>query len=138
MLEMWESVFADDSTKDVTLVGADAKEVRAHSLILSKSSDVFKEMLSSDMSEGRTKVIKLSEYSAEELQFALRLLYTGQVDASDWGNVGVSLLLPHPQKKTKKMTKILTKNVNKNSPKVASHVTFDLKFGISVKNYGDP
>ena len=52
--------------------------------------------------------------------------------------MGVSRLLPHPTKKTKILTKSLTQEISKNSPKVASHVTFDLKFGISVKNDGDP
>ena len=52
--------------------------------------------------------------------------------------MGVSLLLPHPPKKTKILTKILTKKMSKNSPKVASHDFFDLRFGISEKNDGDP
>ena len=48
--------------------------------------------------------------------------------------MGVSRLLPHPTKKTNILTKILTQKMSKNSPKVASYATFDLKFGIGLKN----
>eukprot|EP00973_Karenia_brevis_P046099 6385676-Karenia_brevis.AAC.1 len=78
VLHMWERMFDDEDSKDVNLIGSDGAPVRVHSCVLSNTSDVFKCMLQSPMKEGKSKDIKLDSFSATQLRFITRLLYTGQ------------------------------------------------------------
>ncbi|CAE8641789.1 unnamed protein product, partial [Polarella glacialis] len=47
----------------------------------------FKQMLASPMREGQDKRVELKGFSGTQLNFLMRLLYTGQVHSSDWDNV---------------------------------------------------
>ena len=69
--------------KDIIFEVADG-ELEAHSVVLKASSDVFKQMLQSQMSEGTSRRISLPEVSVVAMKVFLRLLYTGRVDVSDW------------------------------------------------------
>jgi len=83
VVEFWEQLFEDETSKDVKLKARDGS-VRVHSLILSQMSAAFKAMLNAGMSEERTKTINLDNFSTAQLKFVLRLMYTGQIDSSDW------------------------------------------------------
>lgn len=87
VFDMTERLFALPG-KDVTFVLSDG-EVEAHSLVLMAGSEVFQEMMKSEMLEGRTRRIELQE-NAATIRVFLRLLYTGHVDSSDWttGSIG--------------------------------------------------
>mmetsp|Transcript_56682 Transcript_56682/g.184471 ORF Transcript_56682/g.184471 Transcript_56682/m.184471 type:complete len:238 (+) Transcript_56682:61-774(+) len=83
VVSIWERLFESDDSKDVTLVGAEGEEVPAHSLVLCAASEVFKKMLGGGMLEETTKRVEVKDYTAQQLRFFLRLVYTGQVSASD-------------------------------------------------------
>lgn len=89
VMASWERLLDDRESADVTFTCANGAEVRAHSLILSQASDVFKRMLAAPMVEGRTRTIQVDAFSETELRFILRLVYTGQVDESDWAGEDV-------------------------------------------------
>lgn len=83
-LNFGEALFADEEGKDVRLQARDGTAV-AHSSVLRAVSKPFRQMLAVDMTEGRSKTVDLPDMAKAELMFFLRLLYTGQVDESDWG-----------------------------------------------------
>lgn len=83
-LNFGEALFADDEGKDVQFHTKDGTAT-AHSFVLRAVSKVFQQMLSGEMSEGRSKTIELTDITRAELVFFFRLLYTGQVDEADWG-----------------------------------------------------
>lgn len=58
----------------------------AHSAVLRAVSKPFRQMLTGEMSEGRTKTIELTDVTRADLLFFLRLLYTGQAGyrLSEW------------------------------------------------------
>eukprot|EP00439_Symbiodinium_sp_Y106_P084292 s167_g25.t1 len=82
-LNFGELLFADEEGKDVRFQTKDGAAT-AHSAVLRAVSQPFRQMLSAEMSEGRTKTIELSDVTRADLLFFLRLLYTGQVDEADW------------------------------------------------------
>eukprot|EP00931_Biecheleriopsis_adriatica_P119756 TRINITY_DN94950_c0_g1_i1.p1 TRINITY_DN94950_c0_g1~~TRINITY_DN94950_c0_g1_i1.p1 ORF type:complete len:374 (-),score=80.02 TRINITY_DN94950_c0_g1_i1:39-1160(-) len=85
-LNFGEALFADEEGKDVRLQTKDGAAM-AHSAVLRAISKPFRQMLSGEMSESRSKTIELSDMTRAEIVFFLRLLYTGQVDESDWGGL---------------------------------------------------
>eukprot|EP00435_Cladocopium_sp_Y103_P011303 s2180_g2.t4 len=82
-LNFGELLFADEEGKDVKFQTKDGAAM-AHSSVLRAVSKPFRQMLSGEMSEGRTKTIELPDSTRADLLFFLRLLYTGQVDEADW------------------------------------------------------
>lgn len=84
VVALWERLFEDEQSKDVELVAGNGRAVRCHALILSNSSRVFKQMLSTPMKEGRERRIELECSTPGQLLFLLRFLYTGQIEPEDW------------------------------------------------------
>eukprot|EP00434_Breviolum_minutum_P030855 symbB.v1.2.027285.t1/scaffold2791.1/size70196/2 len=82
-LNFGELLFADEEGKDVKFQTKDGAAM-AHSAVLRAVSKPFRQMLTGEMSEGRTKTIELPDSTRADLLFFLRLLYTGQVDEADW------------------------------------------------------
>eukprot|EP00440_Ansanella_granifera_P037881 gb/GFBE01041094.1/.p1 GENE.gb/GFBE01041094.1/~~gb/GFBE01041094.1/.p1 ORF type:complete len:254 (+),score=60.72 gb/GFBE01041094.1/:1-762(+) len=80
---VWESLLKDDESKDIELIGGDSS-VRCHEVVMAAASDVFKQMLGSQMKEAQEKRVQLKCYTGRQLKFIVRLLYTGQVDPADW------------------------------------------------------
>lgn len=85
-LNFGEALYSDHEGKDVQLQARDGT-VAAHSAVLRAVSRPFQRMLGGEMTEGRSKTVDLPDITKAELMFFLRLLYTGQVDESDWGGV---------------------------------------------------
>lgn len=85
-LNFGEALYADDEGKDVRLQARDGVAV-AHSAVLRAVSKPFRQMLTGEMAEGRSKTVDLPDMTKAELLFFLRLLYTGQVDEADWGGL---------------------------------------------------
>jgi len=85
VVELWERLFRDESTKDVEISAKDGS-LRVHGVFMSALSDAFKAMLQSNMKEGRTRKVKLEDFSKAQLQFFFRLAYTGQVEPTEWPN----------------------------------------------------
>eukprot|EP00969_Alexandrium_andersonii_P095296 4209532-Alexandrium_andersonii.AAC.1 len=71
-VDLWGRLYLDDESKDVELI------------VLRQLSVPFRCMLEHPMVEGQVRRIKLEAYTAVQLQFFLRLVYTGQVEASHW------------------------------------------------------
>lgn len=74
-----------DENKDVSFKLADGEE-RAHRVVLMSASEVFSSMFKLSMRESFEKVVELPDVSCVAMRVFLRLLYTGHVDAADWGN----------------------------------------------------
>jgi len=85
-LNFGEALLADNDGKDVRLQARDGT-VAAHAAVLCAVSRPFQQMLTGEMSEGRSKTVNLPDMTRAELMFFLRLLYTGQVDEGDWGGI---------------------------------------------------
>jgi len=85
-LNFGEALFGDEDGKDVCLQARDGSTA-AHSSVLRAVSKPFRQMLGGEMTEGRSKTVDLPDMTKAELVFFLRLLYTGQVDESDWGGM---------------------------------------------------
>lgn len=83
VVEFWESLFLDDSGKDVELKARDGS-VWAHTLILAQMSEPIKSMLNAGMAEQRTKTIQMKSFSTAHLRFILRFVYTGHIEPADW------------------------------------------------------
>jgi len=85
--DLWKRLFDDEASKDVELIAKDGS-VRVHSVVLANLSDPFKAALTSGMRESVTKQIQIREYSVAQLQFMLRLVYTGHIDESEFTPTG--------------------------------------------------
>ena len=72
---MLQDMMSETELTDVTLVSDDLKEVRAHKVVLSASSPVFKSMIQKFPSNS---MIYLRGIKNQELQAILEFLYTGQ------------------------------------------------------------
>jgi hypothetical protein len=81
VLQVWEALYADETSKDLTFVGSNGS-VKCHSCLLGVTSEVFKQMMLAPMKESQAKIIELKNYSKESLAFVLCLVYTGQWTAS--------------------------------------------------------
>mmetsp|Transcript_53548 Transcript_53548/g.148882 ORF Transcript_53548/g.148882 Transcript_53548/m.148882 type:complete len:289 (-) Transcript_53548:147-1013(-) len=86
VVELWERLFEDETSKDVAIIASDGEEMRVHSIVFTNLSDAFKAMLGHDMEEGRARKVPLRDFTKAQLQFFFRLAYTGQVDPADWGH----------------------------------------------------
>lgn len=82
VLNLWEQMLQDEDSMDVKLIGVDGAVVMAHRAVLSQASEVFRRMLSSSMLEGQKQEIKVMDFSSDQLNFILGLIYTGQVDST--------------------------------------------------------
>lgn len=82
--DIWDRLYQDEDTKDVEIVGSDGN-VRAHGLVLGQMSEILKNMLNSGMIESQSRQIEMRSFTKAQLQFTLRLAYTGRIDPTDWG-----------------------------------------------------
>merc|ERR1711964_482146 len=80
---MYERMFLDED-KDVLFKLADGEE-RAHKVVLKAASEVFSGMFKHGMRENAEGVVELPDVSRAAMRVFLRLIYTGHVDPSDWG-----------------------------------------------------
>ena len=76
VVQMWESVFADNATHDVTFV-CEGGSVGAHALVLSNASPVLRAMLSSGFREGSERRVNVADAPPRAIGLFLELLYTG-------------------------------------------------------------
>lgn len=80
------NLFEDEAGKDLRLEAEDGVEM-VHSCLLRANSEVFRGMLESTMAEGQRKAVSLPGVRRADLRVWLRLLYTGEVDPSDWEGI---------------------------------------------------
>lgn len=83
VLPLWERLF-DSDDKDVTFQCKDGP-ISAHKCVLRAASDAFKSALDHDMQERATGVINVPNITVQAMKVFLRVIYTGHVDAEDWG-----------------------------------------------------
>ncbi|CAE8629445.1 unnamed protein product [Polarella glacialis] len=76
VIHVWDMMCNDKATHDVSFHTADGS-VSAHASILSKCSPVLAAMLSSDMTEGRKRLIEVKDTPGAGVQLFLELMYTG-------------------------------------------------------------
>jgi len=87
VLAMTERMFEDpDGDKDVTFKLSDGEEC-AHKVILKAASEVFAGMFQQDMREKTRGVVELLDTSRVAMRVFLRLIYTGNVNPADWGQL---------------------------------------------------
>jgi len=84
VLQQWTRLYEDHTLKDVEITLCDGEIVMADSLMLKSSSPVFRAMLTHDMRERQTMSLQIDECPARHFRFFMRLLYTGQMNPSDW------------------------------------------------------
>ncbi|XP_078489845.1 kelch-like protein 12 [Ciona intestinalis] len=68
----------EDTSCDFTIFVGDRK-FKAHSLILSASSDYFRAMINSKMKEGIEKYVQIQNVSEQTMENVLCFLYTGNI-----------------------------------------------------------
>ena len=74
------------SPLDVTLLGQDGKEFKAHRNVLSEASPFFEKLLQSDMKENKEGVIRLELLTESLLQDILEFIYSGNIQISSEEN----------------------------------------------------
>ena len=75
------SLFDEDSSADVTVIGKDeGKQIRAHVLLLSSSSSVFKNMLKGDWKESEKRVVELKGFDWSVVCALISLIYSRPVE----------------------------------------------------------
>ena len=75
------SLFDDDSSADVTVIGEDeGKQIRAHALLLSSASPVFKRMFEGDWKENEKGVVKLDQFDWSVVRALISLVYSRPVE----------------------------------------------------------
>ena len=75
------SLFDEDSSADVTVIGEDeGKRIRAHVLLLSSASPVFKNMLKGDWKESEKRVVELKEFDWSVVYALISLIYSRPVE----------------------------------------------------------
>ncbi|CAJ1412992.1 unnamed protein product [Effrenium voratum] len=85
---LWDS----GQHSDLTLEVEDAA-LHVHSLILSARSAVFARMLASDMSEAKTRVIRIVDADAETMRLLCEYIYTGTLHERPWDSSELSACL---------------------------------------------
>merc|ERR1739838_333277 len=74
----FSSLRNEDEFSDVTLVSSDKRQVSAHKVVLSSSSDYFKTILQSN-NKNKDTILCLENISHEELNYMLDYIYKGEV-----------------------------------------------------------
>ena len=75
------SLFDEDSSADVTVIGKDeGKQIRVHVLLLSSASPVFKNMLKGDWKESEKRVVELKEFDWSVVYALISLIYSRPVE----------------------------------------------------------
>ena len=75
------SLFDDDSSADVTVIGEDeGKQIRAHALLLSSASPVFKRMLKGNWKENEKRIVKLKDFDWSVVCALISLIYSRPVE----------------------------------------------------------
>ena len=77
VLRLWEDIFADDASHDVTIVCQGGETIGSHALILSNASPVMRAMLSSSFREGAERRIDVTDAPLAAARLFLELAYTG-------------------------------------------------------------
>ena len=75
----FSSLRNEDEFSDVTLVSSDKRQVSAHKVVLSSSSDYFKTILQTN-NKSKDIVLCLENISHEELNYMLDYVYKGEVN----------------------------------------------------------
>ena len=76
LTDMLQFIQSSNTFADVTLVCEDQKKIKAHKIILSASSPIFRNILSSRNDEHTT--VHLSEIKSSELEQIIQFIYLGQ------------------------------------------------------------
>ena len=75
------SLFDDGSSADVTVIGKDeGKQIRAHALLLSSASPVFKRMFEGDWKEREKGVVELKDFDWSVVFALISLIYSRPVE----------------------------------------------------------
>ena len=78
------SLFDDDSSADVKVIGEDeGKQIRAHALLLSSASPVFKRMFEGDWKEREKGVVKLKDFDWSVVRAFISLVYSRPVEIGE-------------------------------------------------------
>ena len=75
----FSSLRNEEEFSDVTLVSSDKRQVSAHKVVLSSSSDYFKTILQSN-NKSKEIILCLENISHEELNYMLEYVYNGEVN----------------------------------------------------------
>jgi len=121
IVDLWQRLFDDESSKDVQLVTKDGT-AWAHSVILTNLSQPLKAALTGGMSESQTKVISFEDCYLSDVTFMLHLAYTGHV-------AECSLREAEPQVKVKGKSQGKLDATNNNN---STEVPIDVLLGCAV------
>lgn len=84
-------LFADEAFSDVKIVTSDQQEIKAHKLVLSARSEVFKTMLCGSMSESQSNEILLVDFEPAVVKAFVRYLYDDTLSPDTMLESGVDL-----------------------------------------------
>ena len=80
LMQIHEELLAEDDFKDVTLVSDDLHVVKAHKALLSKSSDVFRQILM--LQDDKDPIIFIRGSSQKQLKALLNFIYLGETEVT--------------------------------------------------------
>ncbi|KAG5676305.1 hypothetical protein PVAND_006152 [Polypedilum vanderplanki] len=105
-------LFNSIENSDFTCISSDGKEFPVHSNILAAQSPVFDKMFNADMSETKTKTVKIDDIDGDTFLEFLRFIYTGQVE--NLKDIASSLIYAADKYEIIKLKKICTESLMKN------------------------
>ena len=81
LMQIHEELLAEDDFKDVTLVSDDLHVVKAHKALLSKSSDVFRQLLM--LQDDKDPIVFIRGSSQKQLKALLTFIYLGETEVTE-------------------------------------------------------
>ena len=81
LMQIHEELLTEDDFKDVTLVSDDLHVVKAHKALLSKSSDVFRQILM--LEDDKNPIIFIRGSSQKQLKSILNFIYLGETEVTE-------------------------------------------------------
>ncbi|KAG5676301.1 hypothetical protein PVAND_006148 [Polypedilum vanderplanki] len=105
-------LFNSIKDSDFTCISSDGKEFPVHSKILASQSPVFDKMFNADMSETKTKTVKIDDIDGDTFLEFLRFIYTGQVENLE--DMVSSLIYVADKYEIIKLKKLCTESLMKN------------------------
>ncbi|KAG5671344.1 hypothetical protein PVAND_001547 [Polypedilum vanderplanki] len=111
-LRNYTKLLNSNDFSDFTCISSDGKEFPIHCCILAAESPVFEKMLKADMSENKSKIVKIEDVDGDTFLELLRFIYTKEVE--NLKNVASSLIYAAEKYEINELKKLCTESLIEN------------------------